>query len=60
MFNKVNAQKSINPEQFNGLMLSILVKIGPYGPELIWHFGPQLANNTQLSPCGPHVKAREV
>ena len=32
-------------------------KKGPYGPEPSWHFGTQLAKNTQLSLNGPHVKA---
>ena len=35
-------------------------KIGPYGPELIWYFGTELAKNTQLNLNGPYVKAHEV
>ena len=35
-------------------------KIGPYGPQLIWHFSTQLAKSTQLSLHGPHIKAHEV
>ena len=35
-------------------------KLGPYGPELILHFGTQLAKNTQLSRSGPYAKAHQV
>ena len=35
-------------------------KIGPNGPRLIWYFGTELANNTQLGLGGAHVKANEV
>ena len=35
-------------------------KKGPYGPELIWHFGIQLAKNIQLSLSGQYAKANEV
>ena len=30
-------------------LLFVRKKIGPGGPELIWHFGTLLAKNTQLS-----------
>ena len=30
-------------------------KIGPYRPELIWHFGTYLAKNTQLSLSVAHM-----
>ena len=29
-----------------------MIKIGPHGSELIWHFGTQLVKNTQLSLSG--------
>ena len=31
--------------------------IGPYGPQLIWHFGTLLAKNTELSLSGQYIKA---
>ena len=30
-------------------------KIGPYGPELIWHFGTKLAKSAKLSLTGPCI-----
>ena len=34
----------------------IISKIGPYGQELICHFGIQLAKNAQLSLSGSDIK----
>ena len=48
----------LEPERF--LFLPFPLKTGPYGLELIWHFGTYLVKNTQLSLGGPHIKAHEI
>ena len=42
------------------LNVKVYTKIGPHGPELIWHFGTKLAKNSLLSLCGQYIKAHEV
>ena len=37
-------------------MPMLKLKIGPYGPELIWHFDTLLAKNTKFSLSGPYVQ----
>ena len=39
-------------------VLTAVLKISIYGPELIWHFGKKLAKNTQLSFSDPNIKAQ--
>ena len=46
----------MNTHTYTSAGFPALGKIGPYGPEPIWHFGTQLAKNTQLSLGGPLSK----
>ena len=42
-------------------IVSLFLKIGPYGPELVWHFGTSLAKNTHLVlVASKHMKLRSL